>query len=271
MSEITDTQVTDLVEESISTTIEENITSETTETVTETAESGGEETTELETQEGTAEDTGGLLKDLMFDGIPVTIDVPDDVRQLADSKGFDAEKLIGELFKSETFEFSEETRTALDAAYGKTYVDFLLKGLKADMSSSVGAYKDGIAAKEKAETDAYENVLSIVGGEEGWTKLEDFANAQGADFVDGLNEAMKSGNRWLQEMAINHAVALMSPAQAEVEAVKPLELIQGDGAVSASKSHCSALEYREAIANGEYNKEPAKWDALRRAGMAKGL
>lgn len=263
MSEITDMQVTDLVEESISTTIEENITSETTELVT--------ETTELETPEGEVQTEATPLSNLMFDGVSVTIDVPDDVRQLADSKGFDAEKLISELFNSETFEFSEETRTALDAAYGKTYVDFLLKGLSADMKGSVGAYKDGIAAKEKAETDAYENVLSIVGGEEGWAKLEDFANAQGADFVDGLNEAMKSGNRWLQEMAINHAVALMSPAQAEVEAVKPLELIQGDGVVSASKSHCSALEYREAIANGEYNKEPAKWDALRRAGMAKGL
>ncbi|MGL4353253.1 MAG: hypothetical protein ACRCTP_04875 [Aeromonas popoffii] len=262
-TESTEMQVTDLVEESISTTIEETITSETTELVT--------ETTELEAPEVEAEITSGPLKDLMFDGIPVTIDVPDDVRQLADSKGFDAEKLISELFTSETFEFSEETRTALDAAYGKTYVDFLLKGLKADMANSVGAYKDGIAAKEKAETDAYENVLSIVGGEEGWAKLEDFANAQGTDFVDGLNEAMKSGNRWLQEMAINHAVALMNPAQAEVEAVKPLELIQGDGAVNASKSHCSAVEYREAIANGDYNKEPAKWDALRRAGMAKGL
>ena len=269
MSEITEntpSQVHDLIEESISTTIEENIPQIEPQVEPQIEPNGEPNPEELSPSEPTS------LEGLMFDGLPVQIEVPDDVRQLAESKGFEAEKLISELFQSETFEFSAETRTALDEAYGKTYVDFLLKGLKADMEGSVKGYKDSLAAKESAEKEAYDAALAIVGGEEGWAALEAFANSQGEEYINGLNGAMQSGNKWLQEVALKAALGQMDPAQPVVESSPAeLTLIEGDSKVVADKSFCSASEYREAIQNGSYAKDPQRWDTMRRMGLSKGL
>lgn len=265
---MSDLQVTENIEESISTSIEGEIPQTTPENEAQTEDIQVAEVSE-ETQVTPEVD----LTKLTFEGLPVVINVPDDIRELAESKGFAAEKLIHELYSSDKFEFSPETRTALDEAYGKTYVDFMLKGLKAEMDTSVKSYKESVEAKEKAEKDAFDNALSIVGGEEGWAALEQFANSKGESYLEGLNSAMQSGNRWLQEAALKAALSEMKPSQAQpqAEAEKPLELIEGDGKVASPATACSAAEYRTAISNGDYYKNPAYWDNLRRAGQKLGI
>lgn len=189
--------------------------------------------------------------------------VPSDAVKMASEKGFDANELVTELFKSKDFSFSPETYDKLTEAYGKVFVDMAIQNLKYGAESSIRSHTDSVS---KAEQEAFAQVTSVCGGEEGWAKLEEFAKTLDEATIADFNEAMESGNIKFQQLAVKDLMSRMPKEK------QPLNLIGGENTpVSGAPMAISAAEYQASFKNGEYAKDPAKWDALRRAGIERGI
>lgn len=205
-----------------------------------------------------------VLDNLKYGDAEISLNIPEEAVKMATDKGFDASELAQELFTSKDFQFSEETYTKLVDAYGKMFVDMSIQNLKLNNDAMLREASD---ARTKGEAEAFEAISGAVGGEEGWGKLEAFAATLPQEDTDAFNAAMESGNPMFQKFAVE---ALMARMPASKEA-KPLELIDGKPSIVSAPTAISAKEYREAMGNGEYYKDPAKWDGLRRAGIQSGI
>ena len=104
----------------------------------------------------------------------VEIEIPDDVSTALKEKGIDAMQVAKELYgEGGKFELKEETKQKLYDAFGKFAVDAYLNGLKA--SNEAFMLKAEAQAKEAEAADAqrFTAIASEVGGEEGWSRLEE--------------------------------------------------------------------------------------------------
>lgn len=255
---ITDAPVETQVETEITPEVEQVVTEETK------VEPAQEiKTTEEKVEETEVEPTAITVEGVEFGDTTVNVTVPAELTQMATDKGFDAKELATELFSSKDFKFSDETYGKLCDAYGKIFVDTMISNTQLKAEKVTSDFTNSI---KEAEAKAFEAVSSIVGGEEGWSKMEAFAGTQSEDAIQDFNAAMQSGNPVFQRLAVQNMKMLM-----DASAPHDLELIDGKGVVTQAPTALSAQEYRDAMSSGEYYKDPAKYDALRRAGMQQGI
>lgn len=237
------------------------------------------------------EDTGGNGQDdkqepqgtedstYYFGGNEVEIEIPQDVEESLKEKGIDAKELVAELYsKDGDFSLSDETKQKLYDAFGKFAVDAYLSGLKAQ--NEMFFMNEATKAKEmeQANTQRFNDIAKEVGGDEGWTRLEEFALSTLSDEeLTAFNAVMDSGNQYLQMYAVRELEARRKQAQGDDK----VELVQGTPASDeGDNSPLSAQEYIREVSQigskfrgdrkgaAEYQ---AKLDARRRAGMARGL
>lgn len=237
----------------------------------ETVEASQEASVETATDEQTTVDNAEVsvepivIPDLVFEGHNITVTIPEEAIKMCQDKGFDAAELAKELYGSEGFSLSAETREKLDAAYGKFFVDSIIGGLRADQQRLISEYK----AKEQ---EAFNAVSDIVGGEGGWGKLELFAATIPEEDIDNFNSAMQSGNAYLQRLAVKDLVERMNGAEQPAQPEQPkLNLIEGDVKNTNGPTALSKEEYFKIMRTPEYKQNPSYYDNLRRAGMAQGI
>ncbi|QBQ76594.1 hypothetical protein R4596rev_00031 [Escherichia phage vB_EcoP_R4596] len=210
----------------------------------------------------------------------VEIEIPDDVSSALKEKGIDAMQVAKELYgEGGKFELTEETKQKLYDAFGKFAVDAYLNGLKA--SNEAFLIKSEAQAKEAKAADAqrFTDIASEVGGEEGWSRLEEWALETLSDEeLAAFNAVMASGNQYLQQYAVRELEGRRKQAQGDD---KP-SLIEPSAPAKANEENSPLTrdQYVRAIAtlSQKYGNDrkamaeaQAKLDARRRAGMARGL
>lgn len=210
----------------------------------------------------------------------VEIEIPDDVSSALKEKGIDAMQVAKELYgEGGKFELTEETKQKLYDAFGKFAVDAYLNGLKA--SNEAFLIKSEAQAKEAKAADAqrFTDIASEVGGEEGWSRLEEWALETLSDEeLAAFNAVMASGNQYLQQYAVRELEGRRKQAQGDD---KPA-LIEPSAPAKANEENSPLTrdQYVRAIAtlSQKYGNDrkamaeaQAKLDARRRAGMARGL
>lgn len=199
--------------------------------------------------------------------VDLVIDVPDDLRNTFKSAGLDADELVKELYDGE-FGLKAETKDKLYAIYGKSIVDGYINGLKLQNDSLVASITAEQNAIKEANDKMWSAALEVVGGEEGWGVLEQYALTNFSDSeLDEFNAVMSSGNQYAQRLALQDL-------KAKHTGVAGTGL---DGMVPAGSPSASGIglltreEYIKVIQTSEYKANPAAYDAARRAAMAQGL
>lgn len=216
-----------------------------------------------------------------YGGQVVEIEIPQDVEESLKAAGLDAKQVAAELYGKEgKFELSPETREKLDKAFGKFAVDAYLSGLKAQNEMFLMTAENEAKEREAADSQRFVDCAAECGGEEGWTRLEEWALANISDQeLEAFNAVMASGNQYLQQYAIRELEGRRKAAQGDDE-VKLIQPTEASKSTDDDNSPLSAAQYirevsmlgqkfgRDRKAAAEYQ---AKLDARRRAGMAKGL
>lgn len=210
----------------------------------------------------------------------VEIEIPEDVSTALKEKGIDAMQVAKELYgEGGKFELKEETKQKLYDAFGKFAVDAYLNGLKA--SNEAFLIKSEAQAKEAEAADAqrFTDIASEVGGEEGWSRLEEWALETLSDEeLTAFNAVMASGNQYLQQYAVRELEGRRKQAQGDdkpalIEPSAPAKANEENGPLTRD-------QYVQAIAtlSQKYGNDrkamaeaQAKLDARRRAGMSRGI
>lgn len=246
-----------------------------TEAQEESTEGGKESTSEEPTKDSAeSEET----PEYFFNGEPVQIEVPEDLKSTLSESGVDVDKVLGELYgKDSDFTLSDETRAPLDEKYGKPVVDTFLNALKTQNDSVLKGAQEATRAAEEANKQAVEWSNELVGGEENWSALESWAtdNLEDAQ-LESFNRAMESGDKWMQELAIKDLHSKFKESEGDTSA----SLISGDATSSDSAgSPLSAQDYIAEMTSPEFRnlkgqdkvKAQQQLDARRRVGMKRGL
>lgn len=210
----------------------------------------------------------------------VTIEIPDDVTEALKEKGLDAAKVAAELYgEGGKFELSDETKQKLYDAFGKFAVDAYLSGLKAQNETFFLREENAAKEMEAANAQRFTDISKEVGGEEGWTRLEEWAlETLSDDELTAFNAVMQSGNQYLQQYAVRELESRRKSAQGDDKPV----LIEPTGSAAPTESNAplSRDQYIREIAQlgQKYGRDrkamaeaQARLDARRRAGMARGI
>jgi len=211
--------------------------------------------------------------EVKYGGLDVDITIPADIANFAAENGIDAEAVSRELYGSEDFSLTDETRTKLDEAFGKWQVDAYLSGLKAKNDAMVGTHNSDTEARTTAETAAWDNTMEIMGGEDKWADMSAYAVANlDAAEVEEFNEIMANGSLRMQQLMIKDVYSRFEAAGAPV-APTVLDLEEGGTGEDpgGGEGPMTAAAYLELLTSGKYKEDPVKYDKLRRAGIAKGL
>jgi hypothetical protein len=210
------------------------------------------------------------LSGLKFDGQDVTVEIPADLANAAAEKGIDAEAVAKELYSENGL--SDETRNALNEAFGKWQVDAYLKGLDAINRENMTRFRTDAENATKAQEQAWNDTMEIMGGEDRWADMDAWAvqNLSPED-LDEFNAVMKDGTLKMQKLMIRDLYKQFEEA-GKPNAPVSLDLEQGENMPAGdTKGAITQAEYFEAFKNGEYRKDPGAWDARRKAGMLKGI
>ena len=225
----------------------------------------------------TPENTNVLTEDislsgLKFDGQDVTVNIPVDLANACSEKGIDIEAVTKELYSESGI--SQESRKALDAAFGKWQVDAYLKGIDALNKQTMQEYKVNAENATKAQEQAWNDTREIMGGQDRWADLDAWAvgNLSQED-MDEFNSVMKNGTLKMQKLMIRDLWNQFETAgKPNAPASPALDLEKGENIpVVGNQTAITQAEYFKAFQNGEYRKDPAAWDAKRKAGMMKGI
>ena len=207
-----------------------------------------------------------------IDGQQLSVEFPEDLIAEATEAGLDLASLTTEFFKDGKFELSDESRAPLDEKYGKLAVDMFLSGAKARNEAALAGIKDNTAKAEQATSELWDKTCEQIGGEENWSKLEEFALASFDDAAfDAFNRVMDSGDAYTQKLAIADTMGQYRSKNGD-DSLGLIEPQGGNGdRQGVGPQPLSSADYIAGFANGESAKNPAEWDARRRAGQAKGL
>lgn len=229
-----------------------------------------------ENKEGEGEGTE-LAGELFFEGEQVDVTVPDELQEQLEASGVDVNKAVNELFgKDSDFTLSDETRAPLDEKYGKVVVDSYLNAIKAQNQNTLSSHKQSAKEAEEANQAAAEWSNELVGGEESWDALAEWAgNNLDESQIESFNRAMDSGDKWLQELAIRDLHNNMKKSEGDDN----VELIAGDIASNAEGSSLTAQQYLSEMTSPSFTdlkgedraKAQAGLDKRRRAGLSKGI
>lgn len=210
---------------------------------------------------------------IKFGGQDVEVTIPADLVNFTAEKGIDAQAVSKELYASEDFTLSEETKASLYEAFGQWQVDTYLAGIKASNDNTMASHASDVEALGVAEKAAWDATMEVMGGEDRWDDLSSYADQtmDDAEF-DEFNEVMKTGSLRMQQLMIADVFGKFKAAGAPV-ATTILDLEEGatGGDPTGGDSPLSQSAFLDLMRTGEYKKDPAKYDALRRAGMAKGI
>nr|DAP74209.1 MAG TPA: capsid assembly protein [Caudoviricetes sp.] len=210
----------------------------------------------------------------------VTIEVPDDVTEALKEKGIDAMQVARELYgEGGKFELSDETKQKLYDAFGKFAVDAYLSGLKAQNETFFLREETAAKEAEAANAQRYTDIAKEVGGDEGWSRLEEWAlESLSDDELTAFNAVMQSGNQYLQAYAVRELESRRKAAQGDDKPnlIEPTAPSGGgdDNSPLTREQYIRELATlgqrfgKDRKAAAEYQ---AKLDARRRAGMARGL
>lgn len=209
------------------------------------------------------------VSDLKFDGQSVTVTIPADMANAAAAAGLDAMEIAKELYGENGL--STETRNALNEAFGKWQVDAYLKGLDALNKQNMTQFKTDQENSQKAQEEAWNSTLEIMGGEDRWSDLDAYAAQNLSDEdLDEFNAVMKDGTIKMQQLMIKDLWSQYKAAGAP-PAPATLDLEEGANATPNENGAITQAEYFKAFQSGEYRKDPGTWDARRKAGMQKGI
>ena len=112
----------------------------------------------------------------------------------------------------------------------------------------------------------------FMGGEDRWADMDAWAvqNLSEEDLSE-FNKVMKEGTIKMQKLMIKDLWGQFESAGKPNAPVR-LDLERGENIPPTdSGAAVSQAEYFQAFQNGEYRKNPAAWDARRKAGIAKGI
>lgn len=110
--------------------------------------------------------------------VPVEVEVPKEISDVLKEHKIDEAKLVAELFsKDGKFEVSEGTRKALDKAFGKTMVDGYLSLFKQQNQMFMDKHASDQQAKEAQYASNSTDFDSLVGGDQGWNELAEWAGS----------------------------------------------------------------------------------------------
>jgi hypothetical protein len=211
-----------------------------------------------------------VIPGIEYDGAMVDINIPSDLANFAVENGVDIESVAKEVYSADGL--SDETKQSLYDAFGKWQVDAYLDGIKAKDQLTMSEFKSTQEATAKAQEEAWNATMELMGGEDRWDDLNAYAEgalseAEIADF----NAVMKDGSLYMQKLAIADLWGKYESA-GKPEAPVKLDLEGGDNApASETGGAVTQAEYLEAFRNGEYRKDPDTWDKRRSAGISKGL
>lgn len=213
------------------------------------------------------------MPEMKYGDMNVDVVIPVEVANLAGEKGVDIQAVSKELYESEDFTLSEATMTGLYDAFGKFQVDTYLASIKAGNDSMVSDYHKGVETKTAEAEKAWEATMEVMGGEDRWTDLESYALANmDDDELSEFNEVMENGTTRMQQLMIKDVFGRFQAAGAPIApTVLDLEEGQTGGAPGSGDGPLSSADYLKLLTTGEYKKDPKRYDALRRQGMAKGI
>ena len=204
-----------------------------------------------------------------FNGVEVTVDVPADLREELSSKGINVNAVVTELYTSEDFNLSAETKEKLYEVYGKAAVESYLGSLKMQNELTLKNHSESVAAQTAANEAAWNETLEQVGGEAEWNAMELWAqgNLSDEEFIE-LNKIMDTGSRYAQKLAVADLLARYRASEGDTAP----NLITGDAPPPPTGTNAlTRQQYIEGFKNGEYKKDPRSWDARRRKGIESGI
>lgn len=239
-----------------------------------------EETPEGEESPGDKSEQDSSEVSYFFGGEEVSIEVDPSHREAFEAKGLDIDALAAELYRQDgDFSLTPESYQKCCDAFGKFAIDALISGLKAQNEMAVSGWKMEAEQRVKADEDRFNSITADIGGEEGWTRLEEFAlGTLSDDELAAFNEVMASGNQYLQQYAMRELEGRRKAAQGD----DSVNLIEGKASASGDgdNSPLSSRDYIMATAElgskypndkAAYARAQAQLDARRRAGAAAGL
>ena len=212
------------------------------------------------------------FSDVKYGDVPVEVTIPVEVANFAGEKGIDVAAVSKELYSSEDFTLSEDTLSGLYEAFGQWQVDAYLSGIKAKNDAMSGAHTTQVATQTANEAAAWEETMTVMGGEDRWNDLSAYASTLDSAEVDEFNSVMANGSIHMQQLMIKDLFARYTEAGAPIApAVLDLEEGGTGGDPSGGEAALSQAQYLDLLRTGKYKEDPVKFDKLRRAGMAKGL
>lgn len=244
--------------------------SEVTETVTTTEEApatdttdgeqGAVEQTEVEETEVAEEEAHTTY----WGDVPVDVEVPKEISDVLKEHKIDEAKLISELFaKDGKFEVSDDTRKALDKAFGKTMVDGYLNLFKQQNQMFMDKHKSDAAAQEAQYAQNSTDFDELVGGDQGWTELAEWA---GSNLSEGelaqFNAVMTlPGEHYQAQRAVVEALQIKRLAGiGDTQGDQQVTLLSDSGGGSKPKgdalpSQLSREEFQALFTSPRYNKD----------------
>lgn len=215
------------------------------------------------------------LEGLKYAGFDVQLAIPKDVANFCQQNGLDAEAITRELYESPDFKLSEEKLQPLYDKFGKWQVDAFFDGIKAKNEAILQEHKTTTETRAAQEKAAWDSTMEIMEGEDRWNDMSEWALKNlTPDEVDEFNHVMQNGTVRVQALMIRDMFDRFKQAGAPVAPAAPAPLELEEGSNDNNQQAIQALsqvEYHKILASGEYRKDPAKYDAMRRLGMQKGL
>lgn len=216
-----------------------------------------------------------------FGEAKVEVEVPADIEAALSEKGIDSKQLLSELFaKDGKFELSADNRAKLDEAFGKTMVDGYLNLFKSQNEMTLSKLK---AEQEAATAEQAKNSSEfgeLVGGDEGWSELDNWASQNMSEQELASFNAVMSlpPEHWVAQKAVIQAIQMRrTAAQGDTSTDAPVKLIGDDSGAGARSSEgmpstLTRDEFQQIMMTEKYRTDrgyAAKIDAIRSASIAK--
>lgn len=218
-----------------------------------------------------------------FDGVEVEVDVPEDISAAFAEKGIDSKAVLKELFADGgKFELTPETKAKLDEAFGKPMVDGYLNLYRQQNSLALKQNQAEAEAATKLQAEITESFNTLVGGDDGWNKLSQWAeDNMDEKSLASFNAVMSlPSEHWAAQQAVIEALKIkQQAADAEANGTGMGKLIGDEGSQSPSAHEgipavLTRSQFQELMFSEKYKTDPAyaaRVDAIRRASAEKGI